>query len=42
MTAPDGTDSNVFVMIGAYGKIIDPEKDEFFKKMLTDKNPYLV
>jgi hypothetical protein len=42
MTNPDGTDSNIFVMIGAYGKIIDAEKDEFFKNLMEDKNPYLV
>jgi hypothetical protein len=36
------TDSPIFVMIGAYGKIIDPATDEFWQKMLTDKNPYLI
>jgi hypothetical protein len=42
MTTPDGADADVFVMIGAYGKVIDPATDEFWQKMLTDKNPYLV
>ncbi|MDR0859113.1 MAG: MoaF N-terminal domain-containing protein [Oscillospiraceae bacterium] len=42
MTNPETqeeTDSDVFVMIGAYGKIQDPE---LYKDVLEAKNPYLV
>ncbi|MDR0916103.1 MAG: MoaF N-terminal domain-containing protein [Oscillospiraceae bacterium] len=41
MTGPDGveTDNDVFVMIGAYGKIQDPE---LYKDVLEAKNPYVV
>lgn len=38
MTAPDGTDSDILVMIGAYGKIQDP-KD--YEDVMTGPNPYL-
>ncbi|MDR3309819.1 MAG: MoaF N-terminal domain-containing protein [Oscillospiraceae bacterium] len=40
--APPPADSNILVLIGAYAKIIDPSTDEFWQKILTDPNPYLV
>jgi hypothetical protein len=40
-TSPDGEDSPIHVMIGAYGTVLEP-MDEALQKMLTDPNPFLV
>ena len=40
-TRPDGTDVNSHMMIGLYGRHIDPESDAELKKMLTDPNPFI-
>lgn len=41
MTSPEGEDSPVFVMIGAYAKHVDPASHDDYKTILTDPNPYL-
>ena len=40
-TRPDGTDTETNIIIGAYGRLIEPVDDDL-KRFLTDPNPFLI
>jgi|GEM_PF-410537 len=41
-TPPDGDEIRRHLMFATYGKVVDPDSDENFGKLLSDPNPFII